>query len=67
MCVCVYSGLEGESAARHSKMAKHRSADDQDDGANEKKSGVIITIITLQNPYCSYYLLRRKHSTNKHF
>lgn len=43
--MCVYSGLEGESTTRHSKMAKYRSIDDQDHGANEEKSRVIIASI----------------------
>lgn len=43
--MCVYSGLEGESAIRRSKMEKYRSIDDQDHGANEEKSRVIIASI----------------------
>lgn len=44
MYVCVRSGLEGKSTTRHSKMAEYLSLDDQDNGANEKKSRVIICI-----------------------
>lgn len=48
--------------ARHAKMAKYRSSDDQDNGANEEKSWVIIAIIDtartfLQTTFSNKYLI----------